>query len=47
MLENREGQQVPQVTFRTRRDHEWVDVSTNEVFQGKTVVVFALPGAFT
>ena len=47
MFENREGQQVPQVTFRTRRDHEWVDVSTDDVFKGKTVVVFALPGAFT
>jgi len=47
MFENREGQQVPQVTFRTRRNHEWVDVTTDELFKGKTVVVFALPGAFT
>jgi len=47
MLENHEGQHVPQVTFRTRRDHEWVDVSTDEIFKGKTVVVFSLPGAFT
>jgi len=47
MLNNREGKKVPQVTFRTRRDHEWVDVSTDEVFKGRTVVVFALPGAFT
>ena len=47
MLENREGQKVPQVTFRTRRDHEWVDVTTDDVFKGKTVIVFALPGAFT
>ncbi|MCG6886460.1 MAG: glutathione peroxidase [Proteobacteria bacterium] len=47
MLENREGQNIPQVTFRTRRNHEWVDVSSDEVFKGKTVVVFSLPGAFT
>ena len=47
MFENREGQRVPNVIFRTRRDHEWVDVSTDDVFKGKTVVVFALPGAFT
>ena len=47
MLENREGQMVPQVTFRTRQDHEWVDVTTDEVFKGRTVIVFALPGAFT
>lgn len=47
MLENREGQKVPQVTFHTRRDHEWVDVTSDEIFKGKTVVVFSLPGAFT
>jgi glutaredoxin-like protein len=47
MFENREGQTVPQVIFRTRRDHEWVDVSSDEIFKGKTVIAFALPGAFT
>lgn len=47
MLINREGQRVPDCTFRTRNDNEWVDVSTDELFNGKTVVVFALPGAFT
>ena len=47
MFENRENQPVPQVTFRTRRDHDWVDVTSDQVFKGRTVVVFALPGAFT
>jgi len=47
MFEDRTGQQVPQVTFHTRRNHEWIDVSSDEIFKGKTVVVFALPGAFT
>lgn len=47
MLKSIEGQRVPQVTFKTRRDHEWVDLSTDDVFAGKTVVVFSLPGAFT
>ncbi len=47
MLENREGQKVPEVVFRTRRDHAWVDVTSEEVFKGRTIVVFALPGAFT
>lgn len=47
MLENREGQRVPHVIFHTRRDHEWIDVSSDDVFKGRTVVVFALPGAFT
>jgi len=47
MLENREGQQIPQVVFRTRRDHAWVDLSSDELFKGRTIVVFSLPGAFT
>jgi glutaredoxin-like protein len=47
MFKNREGQSIPQVVFHTRRDHEWVDVGSDEFFIGKTVVVFALPGAFT
>ncbi|MDX1518788.1 MAG: glutathione peroxidase [Gammaproteobacteria bacterium] len=47
MSNNLEGKRVPDVTFRTRRDHEWVDVTTSEIFDGKTVVVFSLPGAFT
>ena len=47
MFTNREGQSVPHVIFRTRRGHEWVDVSSDDVFKGKSVIVFALPGAFT
>ena len=46
-LQNREGQRIPQAVFRTRRDHEWIEVTTDEIFKGKTVIVFALPGAFT
>ncbi|MEJ2611773.1 MAG: glutathione peroxidase [Candidatus Thiodiazotropha sp.] len=46
-LESREGQSVPSTLFRTRSDHDWVDISSDEVFKGKTIVVFALPGAFT
>lgn len=47
MLQNREGQKVPQVVFPTRQDHEWVNITSDELFKGKTVVVFSLPGAFT
>lgn len=46
-LPNREGQRVPNVTFPTRQNNEWVNVTTDEIFKGKTVVVFSLPGAFT
>lgn len=51
-----EGARVPQVTFKTRvRDEsiggenpfKWQDVTTDDIFSGKTVVVFGLPGAFT
>jgi glutaredoxin-like protein len=47
MLQNREGQPVPQVTFKTRQGAEWVDVTSDELFAGRNVVVFSLPGAFT
>lgn len=47
MLINREGQKVPDVTFRVRRDNQWIDITTQDLFKGKTVIVFALPGAFT
>ena len=46
-FQNREGQRVPQVTFHTRKDHDWVDVTSDDIFKGKTVIVFSLPGAFT
>lgn len=47
---------VPNVTFKTRvRDDsiegpnpfDWKDLTTSEIFDGKRVVVFSLPGAFT
>lgn len=42
-----EGKKVPQVTFHTRQGDAWVDVTSAELFDGKTVVVFSLPGAYT
>ncbi|MFB2918415.1 glutathione peroxidase [Aerosakkonema funiforme] len=47
MFSNKEGQKVPHVTFRTRQKGQWIDVTTDELFAGKTVAVFSLPGAFT
>lgn len=47
MFPNRENQSVPAVTFHTRVGSAWRDVTTDELFRGRTVVVFALPGAFT
>lgn len=47
MLKNSEGQKIPSVKFRTRDNNKWKDVTTEEIFNGKNVVVFSLPGAFT
>jgi len=47
MTANREGHAVPKVTFRTRSNNAWRSVTSDELFKGKTVVVFSLPGAFT
>ncbi|MBD3767678.1 MAG: glutathione peroxidase [Gammaproteobacteria bacterium] len=46
-LKDMTGQKVPQVTFRTRSGHEWVDVTSDDLFKDKTVIVFSLPGAYT
>lgn len=47
MPKSREGQYVPQVTFPIRVNGQWQKVSSDDLFKGKTVVLFALPGAFT
>ncbi|WP_207062748.1 glutathione peroxidase [Motiliproteus sp. SC1-56] len=47
MTQTKEQQPVPQVTFRFREADQWVDRSSDALFKGKTVVLFALPGAFT
>jgi peroxiredoxin (alkyl hydroperoxide reductase subunit C) len=50
------GKQIPQVTFKSHTHDKkicgddpfaWMDVTSNEIFKGKSVVLFALPGAFT
>ena len=47
---------VPEIVFKTRvRDENiggdnpfrWQDVSTDDIFKGKKIVIFALPGAYT
>jgi len=38
---------VPEVTFKIRQDGEWKDLTSSDIFGGKRVVVFSLPGAFT
>lgn len=47
MLNNRENQTVPSVTFKTRQDNDFVNITSDELFANKTVILFSLPGAFT
>ncbi|MFT6098553.1 MAG: glutaredoxin-like protein [Arenicella sp.] len=41
------GKAVPNVSFRVRQNDEWATLTTDQLFSGKTVVLFSLPGAFT
>ena len=50
------GDKVPSVFFKTRvgdapvcgsSNGHWQDLSSAEIFEGKRVIIFALPGAFT
>ena len=43
----KEDYQVPQVEFVFRENGEFVNRTTAELFDGKRVVIFSLPGAFT
>lgn len=45
--ESMQGKPVPAATFHVRENDEWRAISTDELFDNKTVVVFSLPGAFT
>ena len=49
-------QHVPAASFKTRvrndalggsNPFEWMELTSNDIFQGRRIVLFALPGAFT
>ena len=41
------GDRLPDATFKIRTDEGYSDVTTADVFDGKKIVLFAVPGAFT
>ena len=50
------GKRIPETIFNVRvRDdsvggdnpYKWENISSNDIFSGKTVLMFSLPGAFT
>ena len=43
----KKGDRLPDVTFKTRVLGEWEDKTTSDYFDGKRVILFSLPGAFT
>ena len=43
----KEGYEIPQVEFVFRESGEFVTRTSSELFRGKRVVIFSLPGAFT
>ncbi|MEO2266952.1 glutathione peroxidase [Pseudoalteromonas sp. YIC-656] len=46
-LKNREGLRIPDVSFAIRNNEQWKKLTSEDIFKGKTVIVFSLPGAFT
>jgi len=46
-MQDKTGQNVPQVTFPVRHNFDWTKWTSDELFANKTVAVFSLPGAFT
>ena len=41
------GEKVPSAKLKTMKDGKMQDITTDEIFRGKKVVLFAVPGAFT
>ena len=41
------GDKIPNATVKTRTDDGPADLSTGDIFSGKKVVLFGVPGAFT
>jgi peroxiredoxin/glutaredoxin len=47
MLADKTGQEIEPIIFKTQQNNQWKNVSSSDIFEHKTVIVFALPGAYT
>ena len=47
MFNNLQGQPVPASQFLIQNDGNWQKRDTSDIFDNRTVIVFALPGAYT
>lgn len=46
-LTSREGHAIPDIQLINRHNDDWQSIATADLFAGKNVIVFSLPGAFT
>ncbi|PCJ48164.1 MAG: glutathione peroxidase [Gammaproteobacteria bacterium] len=47
MLDNKEGTKVPEVDFKVQESNQWMSWGYKQLFAGKRVILFSLPGAYT
>jgi len=47
MLNDKEGTKIPDLEFKIIEFGKWKTVTTDDIFKGKNIVAFAVPGAFT
>ena len=46
-MEKMVGRVIPKVNLPVRVDGEWSSINTHEISEGKRIIIFALPGAYT
>lgn len=46
-LQDKSNQEIPNVKFKVMDNGNWKEITTEEIFNGKTILVHSLPGAAT